>query len=98
MTSHKCKKISLDQKKFWNLIFYFRDRTNSQLSVRSTKSAVTVVNPDEDLEGNKETKTSEETANNLEEKLEPDEETEGNEEKDNEANEDSNDTPKEQAV
>ena len=66
--------------------------------MRSTKSSVTVVNPDEDIEGIEETKTSEETANNLEDKLEPYEETEGNEEKNNEVNDDPNDAIENQTV
>ena len=92
--SHKCKKISLNQKKFWNLIFYFRDRTNSQLSLRSTKSSVTVVNPDEDIEANEAKETSEETANNLEEKLETDEDPVADE--DNEVNDNANEATEEQ--
>eukprot|EP00093_Oithona_nana_P002221 02221.XXX_32515_32936_1 [CDS] Oithona nana genome sequencing. len=59
------------------------DSKGSQLSLRSTKSSVTVV-PDEGIANDDENVATEEAANNLEEKLEPEEtvEEEGaNEEK-----------------
>ena len=70
----------------------FRDSKGSQLSLRSTKSSVTVV-PDEGIANDDENVATEEAANNLEEKLEPEEtvEEEGaNEEKAEEENSNDN--------
>ena len=50
----------------------YRDSKGSQLSLRSTKSGVTVV-PDEGIANDDENVATEEAANNLEEKLEPEE-------------------------
>jgi len=68
------------------------DSKGSQLSLRSTKSSVTVV-PDEGIANDDENVATEEAANNLEEKLEPEEtvEEEGaNEEKAEEENSNDN--------
>ena len=60
-------------KVFFKLFFWiYRDSKGSQLSLRSTKSGVTVV-PDEGIANDDENVATEEAANNLEEKLEPEE-------------------------
>ena len=55
----------------FSILWICRDPKGSQVSLRSTKSSLTVV-PDEEGNANDE-ENVEETANNLEQKLEPDE-------------------------
>merc|ERR1711879_148157 len=70
------------------------DPRGSQASLRSAKSSVTVLNPDE-VSAENEVKDTEETANDLEEKLEPEAEQEVETEKEPDAEESTNEDIKE---